>query len=185
MTLCPGNAEIGSGEDVEDLVSQPEQLPNPNDKSSDHPAARGLDRRTVIRGAGVVGVGIAGAATVAACGGSSDTASTAGEPAGSASGPAAPTVGAIKVGDIPVGGGKVFDAEKVVVTQPKAGEFKAFDATCPHQGCVVSGVVNGTIDCPCHGSKFDMTTGAVKAGPATAPLPGKKATVSGGSITVS
>jgi Rieske Fe-S protein len=90
----------------------------------------------------------------------------------------------IKVADIPVGGGKVFDATKIVVTQPKAGEFKAFSAICTHKGCTVSKVENGTIDCPCHGSKYDMATGAVTAGPAPAPLPPKTATASGGSITV-
>jgi Rieske Fe-S protein len=72
-----------------------------------------------------------------------------------------------------------------VVTQPKAGEFKAFSAICTHKGCTVAKVANGTIDCPCHGSKYDMATGAVTAGPAPAPLPPKTATVTGGSITIS
>jgi len=93
--------------------------------------------------------------------------------------------GAIKAADIPVGGGKVYDVQKVVVTQPTAGEFKAFSAICTHKGCTVAKVENGTIDCACHGSKFDMTTGAVKAGPASSPLPAKAAKESGGSITVS
>ena len=73
---------------------------------------------------------------------------------------------AIKVADIPVGGGKVFDAAKVVVTQPKAGEFKAFSAICTHKGCTVASVANGTINCPCHGSMYDMATGQVTGGPA-------------------
>lgn len=151
---------------------------------------KGVDRRTVIRSAGIVGAGAVGAATLAACGGSSDTASTgtpgspASTPAVGAAGSAAAAGGAIKVSDIPVGGGKVFAAEKIVVTQPRAGEFKAFSAICTHQGCTVAKVADGTIDCPCHGSKFDLTTGAVKDGPAPAPLPPKTATVSGTSITV-
>jgi hypothetical protein len=41
----------------------------------------------------------------------------------------------------------VFPAEKVVVTQPSAGEFKAFSAVCTHLQCVVDQVANGTIDC--------------------------------------
>ena len=158
-------------------MSQPEQFPTPIRP------AKGIDRRTVIRSAGIVGAGAVGAATLAACG-SSDTGSSASTPAAGAATSAAPAGGAIKVSDIPVGGGKVFAAEKIVVTQPKAGEFKAFSAICTHQGCTVAKVADGTIDCPCHGSKFDMTTGAVKGGPAPAPLPLRTATVSGTSITV-
>src|SRR4051794_14697051 len=52
---------------------------------------------------------------------------------------------AIKAADIPVGGGKVFDRLKVVVTQPTAGDFKAFTAICTHQGCTVQDVANGVI----------------------------------------
>lgn len=65
--------------------------------------------------------------------------------------------------EIPVGGGKIFKDEKVVVTQPKKNEFKAFSAVCTHQGCTVSKVVDGTIDCPCHGSKYRVTDGSVAA----------------------
>lgn len=68
--------------------------------------------------------------------------------------------------DIPVGGGKVFKEQKVVVTQPKKGEFKAFSAICTHQGCTVNKVADGTIDCPCHGSKYRITDASVVAGPA-------------------
>lgn len=180
-------------------MSQPEQFHTPS-----HPATpgiqadgtqtenirtsgiltKGIDRRTAIRGAGVAGAGAVGAVTLAACGGSSVTMTPASKPATGAGG-AAPAGGAIKVADIPVGGGKVFATEKVVVTQPKAGEFRAFSAVCTHKGCTVDKVADGTINCPCHGSKFDLTTGAVKDGPAPAPLPPKTATVSGDSITVS
>ncbi|MFF4397928.1 Rieske (2Fe-2S) protein [Streptomyces sp. NPDC001480] len=85
-------------------------------------------------------------------------------------------------GDIPVGGGKVFADRKVVVTQPKEGEFKAFSAICTHMGCTVNKVANGTIDCPCHGSKYHIADGAVAHGPAQRPLPPKKITVNGKSI---
>jgi Rieske Fe-S protein len=75
-----------------------------------------------------------------------------------------------QTGDIPVGGGKVFDEWKVVVTQPSAGVFKAFTATCPHAGCAVGRIKGGVIECPCHGSQFAIASGACVAGPAEAPL---------------
>lgn len=87
-----------------------------------------------------------------------------------------------KAADIPEGGGKIFKEQKVVVTQPQKGEFKAFSAICTHQGCTVSKVADGTIDCACHGSEFHIADGSVAKGPATEPLPEEKITVSGGSI---
>jgi len=84
--------------------------------------------------------------------------------------------------DIPVGGGKVFTDQKVVVTQPKKDEFKAFSAICTHEGCTVNHVANGTIDCPCHGSRFHIADGSVAHGPAAKPLPAKNITVDGKSI---
>ncbi|MFF2963722.1 Rieske (2Fe-2S) protein [Streptomyces sp. NPDC057963] len=89
-----------------------------------------------------------------------------------------------KTTDIPEGGGKIFADRDVVVTQPQAGSFKAFSSKCTHQGCAVSSVSDGTINCPCHGSKFDMVTGSVTAGPAPKPLPTRAITVEGGSITL-
>ena len=76
--------------------------------------------------------------------------------------------------EIPVGGGKIFATAKVVVTQPVRGRYLAFSAICTHVGCVVSEVANGTIDCPCHGSEFKITNGAVVTGPAPSPLPKKQ-----------
>ncbi|MFC8493857.1 Rieske (2Fe-2S) protein [Streptomyces sp. NPDC057235] len=89
-----------------------------------------------------------------------------------------------RTSEIPVGGGAVFPEEKVVVTQPTAGEFKAFSAVCTHQGCLVNKVADGTIDCPCHGSKFRVADGSVVTGPATRPLPAERIDVSGGTITL-
>jgi Rieske Fe-S protein len=84
--------------------------------------------------------------------------------------------------EVPVGGGMVFTAAKVVVTQPAKGVFKAFSAVCTHVGCVCNQVVNGTINCPCHGSEFKITDGSVVTGPAPSPLPARTITVTDGKI---
>ncbi|MFJ9579895.1 Rieske (2Fe-2S) protein [Streptomyces sp. NPDC101191] len=89
-----------------------------------------------------------------------------------------------KTSDVPVGGGTVFKDAKVVVTQPTAGDFKAFSAVCTHQGCLVNKVADGTIDCPCHGSRYRITDGSVVAGPAPRPLPAEQIRVSSGTITL-
>lgn len=86
------------------------------------------------------------------------------------------------VKDIPVGGGMVYTSAKVVVTQPAKGVFKAFSAVCTHVGCICNKVADGTIDCPCHGSEFKITDGAVVTGPAPSPLPARTITVSDGKI---
>jgi Rieske Fe-S protein len=142
-------------------------------------------RRNVLAGA----AGVGAAAVLAACGSnSSDTGSTGGS--ANNGGQAAPTAGqqagaaAIKTSDIPVGGGKIFKDQNVVVTQPTAGQFKAFSATCTHNGCPVSTVENGVIGCNCHFSKFSVADGSVKGGPAPKPLPAKTVTVNGDNLTV-
>ena len=84
--------------------------------------------------------------------------------------------------DIPLGGGVIFTDARVVVTQPAKGVFKAFSAVCTHVGCLCNRVADGTIDCPCHGSKFKITDGAVVAGPAPTALPAAPITVADGKI---
>ncbi|GAB3591044.1 hypothetical protein GCM10027446_07750 [Angustibacter peucedani] len=106
-------------------------------------------RRAVLQGAaGTAVVGL----TAAACGGGDDGASGAGA-APATTGP----IGAAS--QVPVGGGAVFVDSRVVVTQPTAGEFKAFSTRCPHQGCAVTQVTDGFIVCPCHDSRFAVATG--------------------------
>ncbi|MGW0803684.1 Rieske (2Fe-2S) protein [Nonomuraea sp. NPDC002799] len=142
-------------------------------------------RRAVFAGVGVGGLALA----ISACGGGTDTAQTSGGSDPNASG--APEAGAPQAGgalaktaDIPVGGGAVFKDQKIVVTQPTAGEFKAFSAVCTHKGCVVGGVEDGAIVCPCHMSKFGIADGAVTGGPAEKPLPAQEIKVDGDQITL-
>jgi Rieske Fe-S protein len=151
-------------------------------------------RRCVLLGAGVLGA----AGVLTAC-------STAAVPydandEGQAPEPEAPTsaAGAMAAGgagasgatgtllgtasDIPVGGGMAFTAAKVVVTQPVKGTYKGFSAVCTHVGCICNQVADGTINCPCHGSKFKITDGSVVAGPAPSPLPAVSVTVTNGNV---
>jgi Rieske Fe-S protein len=86
--------------------------------------------------------------------------------------------------EIPVGGGKIFTAAKVVVTQPVSGQYLGFSAVCTHVGCILSEVADGTIDCPCHGSEFKITTGAVVTGPAPSPLPKKQIKIVNGQVVL-
>ncbi|HEY0935884.1 MAG TPA: Rieske (2Fe-2S) protein [Trebonia sp.] len=148
-------------------------------------------RRTMLAGVGLVG--LAGAITACGAGGSSSStaagaaASTPAAPASSAAGSqgaggAAAASALTTTSAIPVGSGKIFADQKVVVTQPTAGEFKAFSAICTHMGCTVGSISNGTIDCPCHGSQYSIATGAVVGGPAPKPLPAEKIKVNGSSI---
>lgn len=97
--------------------------------------------------------------------------------------PADAPKGLAATGDIPVGGGAVFQAEQVVITQPSPGEFRAYSAVCTHQGCIVNDVVGGTINCNCHGSKFALD-GSVSQGPASAPLPAVAVKVTGDQISL-
>jgi Rieske Fe-S protein len=160
-------------------VDPPAPVPGP-------PASGGMSRRAVVTGVG----GVAAVGLLTACGGGGSTA-TAPAPAtvAPAPAPAAPSAGAsgaalATTSSIPVGGGTVFADKDVVVTQPTAGDFKAFSATCTHQGCKVKSVADGVIVCPCHGSKFAIADGAVTAGPAKSPLPEKSVSVEGDSIVL-
>ena len=103
-------------------------------------------------------------------------------PAGSGSGAAAAPAALTSTSDVPVGGGKILADKKIVLTQPKSGEFHGFSAVCTHAGCTVGSVSGGTINCPCHGSKFNITSGAVVNGPAASPLPPVNIKVQGTSI---
>ena len=84
------------------------------------------------------------------------------------------------VADVPAGGGVVKSG--VVLIKDANGTIQAFSATCTHQGCTLSSVSNGSINCPCHGSRFSATDGKVLRGPATRPLPTVNVTVNGDQI---
>lgn len=75
--------------------------------------------------------------------------------------------------DIADGEMHVFDVAGTPVSVANAaGQLYAFDDTCTHAGCsLASGTLAGTtVTCPCHGSQFDVTSGAVLRGPAHRPV---------------
>lgn len=114
-------------------------------------------RRIVFQGLGALGVAVA----LAGCGGGGDDA----ESSAPASGDVLATTD-----EVPVGGGLILSDQKLVITQPTAGTFVAFTATCTHQGSPLSSVSADGIVCPLHGSVFSITDGAPTKGPATEAL---------------
>ncbi|WP_371499828.1 Rieske 2Fe-2S domain-containing protein [Kitasatospora sp. NBC_00374] len=139
-------------------------------EANDRPAP---SRRTLLCGAAAVLAASGGTVAVAGCASSSDGAKASAAPV---------DLGAAEA--VPVGGGKVYREQKIVVTQPEAGQYKAFSAKCTHAGCVVDQVKAGQILCPCHGSKFAIADGAVADGPAPTPLPSYPVTVQDGKLQV-
>ncbi|HEY6592766.1 MAG TPA: Rieske (2Fe-2S) protein [Asanoa sp.] len=151
-------------------------------------------RRALLVGAGFVGT----AAVLAACGTDNQPTTTAPSVATTTGAEPEPsddtgddtggsTSNATVLGkrsDVPVGGGAIFSAEQVVVTQPAAGTFKGFRSVCTHQGCPIASVEGGTINCTCHGSKFSLTDGTPANGPATRPLTSRPVKVDGDNIVL-
>ncbi|MFB7507697.1 Rieske (2Fe-2S) protein [Streptomyces broussonetiae] len=184
-------------------MSSASHRPSPSLSAAREPGGTGPARRTVVTAAGAAGL----AAALTACGsgdnnasdtvnsgsGASGSSGSTGTTGSGGSGGATASNGAsqngggaalAKTSDIPEGGGKIFKDQGVVVTQPTAGQFKAFSAKCTHQGCAVGSVSGGVIVCPCHNSHFSVVDGSVKQGPATQPLAAEKITVSGEDIAL-
>lgn len=134
-------------------------------------AAINLNRRTALTALG------ASAATVslAACASEPQLAATTPPSATVETQTAEPQGSSLVIGrtsDVPVGGGTKFSVDDltILVTQPKAGEYKAFDATCTHAGCIVNGIIDSEIACGCHGARYALDSGMVLSGPAKSAL---------------
>ncbi|AXE84401.1 Rieske (2Fe-2S) protein [Streptomyces sp. Go-475] len=151
----------------------------------------GPNRRAVVAAVGAAGLSVAltacgsddkasDSSTEQGAGGGGATNSEGGSSAGAGAGGAA----LAKTADIPEGSGKIFKDEKVVVSQPAAGDFKAFSTICTHQNCPMVDLKDDIISCTCHGSQFSVLDGSVKKGPAVKPLEAKQVTVKGDSITL-
>jgi Rieske Fe-S protein len=148
------------------------------DRTTPEPAGRDhcAGRRSVLAAAGATGL----AAALTGC-------QVYEEPAPPpAAGPPSSSGGAprpvARLDEVPVGGGKILTAERVVLTRPESGRVRAFSTVCTHQGCAVDRIADGTINCPCHGSKFAVADGSVVSGPARRPLPELPVTVAGDTV---
>ena len=127
-----------------------------------------MKRRDVLKAGAVTGALAVAGVTVSSC--AKETAVTM-------------SAESITVTDIPIGGGVIVSEPPVVLTQPTAGDVKAFTSICPHQGCKVSEVSNNEIYCPCHGSKFSALDGSVIQGPATEGLAAAAVAVDGTKVS--
>jgi nitrite reductase/ring-hydroxylating ferredoxin subunit len=89
--------------------------------------------------------------------------------------------------DVAAGTMRVFDVAGAKVNVANAeGHLHAFDDTCTHAGCsLATGQLEGTtVTCPCHGSQFDVTSGAVLRGPALLPVRSRSVQVEGENLLV-
>lgn len=173
--LAPGAGISGSGipETADAASAIHDSVSSPDGERSGAAAGPRLDRRQMLGGAAAV----AGTLALAACGsgGSSGSGSSAADAEASAQASSLDSAsGSTLVGtaEVPVGSAVLATAgqDPVLVSQPESGSFKAFSAICTHQGCPLTSVEGSTAICTCHGSKFNVETGAVEQGPATQPL---------------
>ena len=96
----------------------------------------------------------------------------------------------IRVGstkDVAAGQMRVFDVEGTRVNVTNAdGRLYAFDDACTHSRCSLANgtLVGTTVTCSCHGSQFDVTSGAVLRGPAQRPERSRQVQVEGENLLV-
>lgn len=135
-----------------------------------HPPASPLPRRAMLAASGTAVLAVA-----AACSGGTSTATT---PASSTA--AAPTGTPLaSVADVQAAGALVVgDGSNPYLLAYSGDTVVAHTAICTHQQCAIAASGN----CPCHGSEFNVTTGAVIKGPAQRPLAELPVTISGGQV---
>ena len=85
------------------------------------------------------------------------------------------------------GGMRAFEVRgaKIAVANV-GGAYYAFGDTCTHMACSLAGgdLEETTVICPCHGSEFDVRSGAVLQGPARDPIETYEIRVKDGSVEV-
>ena len=90
-------------------------------------------------------------------------------------------------GDLEEGDMRAFDVRGTQIAVANVdGALYAFGDTCTHMACSLAGgdLEETTVICPCHGSEFDVTSGAVLQGPAREPLATYKTRVEGDNLEI-
>jgi Rieske Fe-S protein len=90
--------------------------------------------------------------------------------------PELPVVAVAKVGEIPVGGVKLFpyphSGEQCILVRVGEEAYAAYSQKCTHLSCAVFySQESGDLVCPCHEGHFSVRDGSVLQGPPTRPLP--------------
>lgn len=197
---------VNGSADVQTDHTDP-STPPPTDQLVNAQTRLLLDRRNVLRVAGIVALAGGAAAALAACtpaqtptttpssaapssaapssAAPSSAAPSSAAPSSASSSAPAPSGPSVTAADVPVGSGVIMDEpNNYVVTQPTKGNYKAFTAICTHQQCRVSEMRGKTIFCACHESEFSIEDGSVVQPPAVEPLEEFEVAVSGGKVFV-
>lgn len=165
--------------------------------NDEHSPATGVSRRSVLAvgAVGIPGIALIGCsqaksptseptvATSAPAGTGSSAATASSSAAAPSSSAAASGKSLAKLSDIKVGeaiSARGPDGGDIIITRPTDTTVAAYSATCTHEGCTVI-PAGKELDCPCHGSLFDLK-GAVLRGPARAPLDPVKVSLAGDDV---
>ncbi len=94
-----------------------------------------------------------------------------------------------RVGEVPEGEGRAFDVGEVAVGVFNCGgRLFAVGDVCTHAHALLHegslDAVRFTVECPLHGSEFDLRTGEVLTPPATDPLPTYEVRIHDGEVQV-
>ena len=152
----------------------------PNGRRALKETSERISRERFIRLGAALGMSIAGASALAACGEESSEQSAnqlaeSNKSAAKAAGgkAAAGSQEIAQISKVPVGSAVHFmdSWSPGVLVHLQNGKFAAYSAVCTHEGCAVV-YKRGELVCPCHGSVFDPSKGGrVLNGPAPSPLP--------------
>jgi len=181
LGVVTGCGSTGSGSGATSAASDTAAQATPSTAATS--ATSAADTSTASSSAAASGAGSTASSSAASSGAGSSAAPT--SAAARASAPAAKAAGfTVPTSKVPVGSGAYFVDDAVVITQPTAGQFKAFSSVCTHNGCPVTMFSGAKMICPCHGSEYSIKDGSVLTGPAPTGLKPKTVTVQGSSVVV-